>query len=396
MEVYVDDMLVKSAREVSHLDDLWETFDTLRLYDMKLNPSKCVFVVALGKFLGFMVSQHEVEVNPDKVRAIMEMAPPKNIKEVQSLNGRVVALNRFVSWAMDKCLPFFKVLRKAFDWIDNCQGAYEELKAYLASPPLLSLSKPNEELSLYLAVSLTAVSSALIRKEDWVQLLVYYISQAFQRAEGKYPSMEKLAFGLIIAAWKLKLYFQVHTIVVRTDKLLWKTMNNLEVVGRLVLWAFELGEFDVQYRPRTAIKAQALANFIAKFTTSEDEEEKPMACMIWIDGSSNQWAKVAGILLRSLEGDTIECAVHLQFSTTNNEVKYEVVLSSLDLAKATGAKLTIIHCDSQVVVGRINGNYEAKGKQMKEYLSMAKSKMARNSRLSSYKSQRKRTSRQIV
>ena len=133
---------------------------------MKLNPSKCVFVVALGKFLGFMVSQHEVEVNPDKVRAIMEMAPPKNIKEVQSLNGRVVALNRFVSWATDKCLPFFKVLRKAFDWTDNCQGAYEELKAYLAYPPLLSLSKPSEELSLYLAVSLTAVSSAFIRKED--------------------------------------------------------------------------------------------------------------------------------------------------------------------------------------------------------------------------------------
>ena len=133
---------------------------------MKLNPSKCVFVVALGKFLGFMVSQHGVEANPNKVRAIMEMAPPKNIKEVQSLNGRVVALNRFVSWATDKCLPFFKVLRKAFNWTDNCQGAYEELKAYLASPPLLSLSKPNEELSLYLAVSLTAVSSALIRKED--------------------------------------------------------------------------------------------------------------------------------------------------------------------------------------------------------------------------------------
>ena len=143
----------------------------------------------------------------------------------------------------------------------------------------------------------------------------------------------------------------------------------------MVLWAFELGEFDVQYRPRTAIKAQALANFIAKFTTSEDEEEKLMACMIWIDGSSNQWAEVAGILLWSLEGDTIECAVHLQFSTTNNEVKYEAVLSSLDLAKATGAKSTIIHCDSQVVVGRINGNYKAKGKQMKEYLSMVKSKM---------------------
>ena len=90
-------MLLKNTREASHLNDLWETFDTLCLYDMKLNPSKCVFGMASGKFLAFMVSQHGVQVNPDKVRAIMEMALSKNIKEVQNLNGRVVALNRFVS-----------------------------------------------------------------------------------------------------------------------------------------------------------------------------------------------------------------------------------------------------------------------------------------------------------
>ena len=119
MEVYIDDMLMKSAWEVSHLDDLWETFDTLCLYDIKLNPSKCVFGVASGKFLGFMVSQRGVEANPNNVRAIIEMAPLKNIKEVQSLNGRVAALNRFVSRVTDKCLPFFKVLRKAFDWTDK-------------------------------------------------------------------------------------------------------------------------------------------------------------------------------------------------------------------------------------------------------------------------------------
>ena len=82
MKLYVDDMLVKSAREVCHLDDLWETINTLRLYNIKLNPSKCVFNVASGKFLGFMVLQCEVEANPDKVQAIMEMAPPKSIKEV--------------------------------------------------------------------------------------------------------------------------------------------------------------------------------------------------------------------------------------------------------------------------------------------------------------------------
>ena len=90
---------------------------------MKLNPSKCVFGMALGKFLGFMVSRHGVEANPDKVWAKMEMAPPMNIKEVQSLNYRVAALNRFVSRAMDKCIAFFKVLRKAFEWTYKYQGA---------------------------------------------------------------------------------------------------------------------------------------------------------------------------------------------------------------------------------------------------------------------------------
>ena len=121
VEVYVDDMLVKSIDEGNHLDDLQETFETLRQYKMKLNPSKCAFGVSSGKFLGFMVLQRGIEVNPDKIQAILDMEPPKNIKEVQSLTGRVAALNRFVSKATDKCLPFFKVLRKAFEWTDECQ-----------------------------------------------------------------------------------------------------------------------------------------------------------------------------------------------------------------------------------------------------------------------------------
>ena len=169
-------MLVKSAREIGHLDDLRETFETLRLYDIKLNPSKCVFSVASGKFLGFIVSQRNVEANPDKVRAILEMTPPKNIKELQSLNGRVAALNKFVSRATNKCLPFFKALKKSFEWTNECQKDFEKLKAYLASPLLLSPSKPGEELSFYLAMSPTTISYTLIQEEDRVQLLIYYTS----------------------------------------------------------------------------------------------------------------------------------------------------------------------------------------------------------------------------
>ena len=114
VEVCVDDMLVKSKEEESHLDDFRETFNKLRQYNMKLNPSKCAFRVSSGKFLEFMVSQREIKANPEKVRAILEMSSPKMVKEVQSLTGKVVALNRFISKAIEKCLPFFKTLKKAF------------------------------------------------------------------------------------------------------------------------------------------------------------------------------------------------------------------------------------------------------------------------------------------
>ena len=179
VNVYVNDMLVKSKEEEDHLDDLRETFNTLRQYNMKLNPSKCAFRVSSGKFLGFIVSQRGIEANPEKVKAILEMSSPRTTKEVQSLTGRVAAFNRFVSKATDKCLPFFKTLKKAFAWTEECETAFQELKHYLSNPPLLSPSKEGEDLFLYLAVSVTAVSAALIREENKVQLPVYYVSQAF-------------------------------------------------------------------------------------------------------------------------------------------------------------------------------------------------------------------------
>ena len=242
VQVYVDDMLVKSQREEDTLEDLRETFDTLRSYNMKLNPGKCAFEVTTGKFLGFMVFQRGIEANTDNIRAIMDMAPPRNVKEVQSLNGKIAALNRFMSRATDKCLPFFRTLKKSFKWT-------AELKAYLFAPPLLSLSQPGEELFLYLAVCPIAINVALIREEERVQKPVYYASRALRRAEERYPPKEKLAIALIMAACKLKPYFQAYTVVVLTDKPLQQAMGNPDTTGRLALWAIELSEFDIQYRP---------------------------------------------------------------------------------------------------------------------------------------------------
>ena len=254
VQVYVDDMLVKSLHEEDHLDDLRETFNTLRSYTMKLNPNKCVFGVMEGKFLGFMVSQRGIEFNLEKIRAIVELEPPRMVKKVQSLNGKIAALNRFVSRAMVRCLPFFRTLRRPFKWTDECQMAFDNLKKYLSSPPLFSPSKAGEELYLYLAVSQAAVSASLVREADGSQRPVYFTSRALRRAEERYLQMEKLAFALITTARKLKPYFQAHTIVVLMDKPLRKAMSSPEAAGRMTLWVVELSEFDIQYCSRMAIK----------------------------------------------------------------------------------------------------------------------------------------------
>jgi len=105
---------------------------------MKLNPAKCAFGVSSKNFLGFMLSQRGIEANPKKVKAILEMQSPRTIKQLQQLTGRVVALNRFISRSTDKCLPFFKILKKAFSWSEECEEAFKRLKEYLMNPPILS------------------------------------------------------------------------------------------------------------------------------------------------------------------------------------------------------------------------------------------------------------------
>lgn len=96
------------------------------------------------------------------------MSSPKTVKEIQKLTKRIVALNRFVSKATDKCLPFFKTLKQAFAWTNECEATFQELKRYLSNPLLLSLSKEGKDLFLYLAISIIVVSAMLIREEQRV------------------------------------------------------------------------------------------------------------------------------------------------------------------------------------------------------------------------------------
>ncbi|KAL0733824.1 hypothetical protein Bca4012_010034 [Brassica carinata] len=133
-------------------------------HNMKLNPAKCRFAVASGEFLGYLVTYRGIEANPKQIDELIEMASPRTKREVQRLTGRVAALNHFISRSTDKCLPFYKTLKgnKKFEWSEKCEKAFQQLKHYLATPPVLANPVEGEPLFLYIAVSATAVSGVLI------------------------------------------------------------------------------------------------------------------------------------------------------------------------------------------------------------------------------------------
>ena len=178
-----------------------------------------------------------------------------------------------MSRASDKCQPFFQTLKKAFQWDAHCEEAFTTLKTYLSSPPILVSPSDGELLTLYLAVSDLSTSAFLVRDKDRVQHPVYYCSRALRGAKERYLRMEKLILALVTTAQKLRPYFQAHTIEIPTEYLMKQVLYKPETSGRLMKWAIELSEFDIRYKPKTAIKGQVLADFIMEFTSAELAED---------------------------------------------------------------------------------------------------------------------------
>ncbi|KAL0373143.1 UNVERIFIED_CONTAM: Retrovirus-related Pol polyprotein from transposon gypsy [Sesamum calycinum] len=252
MEVYIDDMLVKSAKEQDHIKDLEEYFQILTTFDMKLNLAKCTFRVRGGKFLGYMISERGIEANLEKINAIMDMSPPKSIREVQKLVGRLATLNKFISRSADKGLPFLKILSGVakFEWTKTSQEAFDELKKYLVSPPLLTKPETGETLYLYLAFS-DNVSLLLVWQENREHQLVYYVS---------------------------------------------KVLGSPELSGRMVKWVVELSEYGIEFHPRPTIKAQVLADFVVELAYDEASISTP-TWSLYVDGSSTSTENGARVVL---------------------------------------------------------------------------------------------------
>ena len=242
MEVYVDDMLVKSKEACSHVKNLEETFKVLRRFRMKLNPEKCSFGVSSGKFLGYIVSARGIEANPAKIADLIKMKAPETVKQLQSLTGSIASLRRFISKSTDKCVPFFNVIKQKgkLHWTPDHQNAFQKILEVIAHPPTLSKPVEGEELLLYLALTQLAVSVALVREDGRVQKPVYFTSKRLTGAETRYPKLEKLAYALVVASRKLRPYFQAHTIRVLTDQPLRQVLHKPEASGRLLKWSIEL------------------------------------------------------------------------------------------------------------------------------------------------------------
>jgi hypothetical protein len=350
IEIYVNDIMVKTKRGSTLVEDLTLVFDKLRTTCTKLNPDKCVFGVSAEKLLGFLVSHRGIEANPEKITAIEAMRPPAPIKDVQKLTGSLAALSRFISRLAERALPFFKLLQKfgPFSWTKEAERAFQELEQHLVSLPILVALEPGESLYLYIAAATEAVSMVLVveRMEQHsqgsqevplgegggstttdlegltptvgvrtIQKPVYYVSEVLHEAKARYLETHKLLYAVLVASMKLRHYFQAHRVMVVTSFPLRAILHNSNATGNIAKWAAELVEFQLDFQPRHAVKSQVLADFIVEWTPPPsapgglDPDSDPTPAeprvpvftephwTLFFDGSARQQGGGAGVVL---------------------------------------------------------------------------------------------------
>jgi hypothetical protein len=280
VEVYIDNIIIKSTKADSLLDDLSETFANLDRYSIKLNPKKCYFGVPTGQLLGYLISEREIEGNPEKIQAIINMQPPKMLRHVQQLIGRLAVLSRFISKLGEKALLFYRLLRKMdnFTWTEEAQAAFDDLKRCLSTSPVLVTPREKESMLLYIAAMNQVVSSALMvecaedGKEHGVQRPVYYLSEVLSLTKQRYHHYQKLAYAIYMTGKKLPHYFECHSIIVVATTPVSSILNNPDATGCVSLWGITLGPWEIMYQRQSVIKSQVLLDFIAEWTEAQMPE----------------------------------------------------------------------------------------------------------------------------
>ena len=179
VEIYIDDVVIKSLDHESHLADIRKTLECTRKHGLKMNPNKCAFGVSAGEFLGFLIHEGGIGVGKKSMKAIDEIVPPTNLKELQSLLGKINFVRRFISNLSQKVLPFSSLLKikkdQKFVWGDEQQKAFDEIKEYMKKPPVLVPPQLNKPFKLYVAANAQTIGSpsykSLKGKKEWLHTL---------------------------------------------------------------------------------------------------------------------------------------------------------------------------------------------------------------------------------
>ena len=251
VEVYVDNMIVKSRDRADHLVSLQRFFERIRQFRLRLNPKKCTFGVTSGKLLGHIVSECGIEVDQEKIKAILDMPAPRNEKEIRGFLGRLQYISRFIARLTDICEPIFHLLRKNQPTVLNndCQRAFEKIKECLLSPPVLVPPTPGRPLVLYFSVSDIALGCMLAQLDDsGKERAIYYLSKRILEYDYKYIMIECLCLALIWAIRRLRHYVTEYSILLvsRLDPLRY-LFDRPVLTGRIMRWLVLLIEFDIQY-----------------------------------------------------------------------------------------------------------------------------------------------------
>src|SRR6185312_11678352 len=244
--------------------------------------------------------------------------------------------------------------------------AHENLKHHLQSPPVLIAPLPGEELLLYIAATTHVVSTAIVveRPEEGhaygVQRPVYFISEVLSESKVRYPSIQKILYGILITSGKLRHYFDEYKISIITDFPLADILHNRDTTGRISKWAVELGALQIKFKPRTSIKSQALVDFLSEWRENKipAPHNIPEHWVMYFDGSLKLDGGGAGVLFISPKGEQLNYVFQILFKVSNNEAEYEALLHGLRLVVSLGIKRLLVYGDSLLVVQQVNKEWD--------------------------------------
>ncbi|KAI5343708.1 hypothetical protein L3X38_011584 [Prunus dulcis] len=403
LEVYIDDVVIKSPEEGNHISSLRKAFLRMRQHKLKMNPKKCVFGVQAGNFLGFLVHQRGIEIDKNKAKSIMEALPPRNKKALQSLLGKINFLRRFISNSAGKIQPFSSLLKlkqeQTFKWEEQHQQAFQEIKDYLSNPPVLSPPKKGRPLKLYVSASEVSIGSLLVQdNKEGKEQAVYYLSRTLTEVERRYSAIERLCLALYFTAVKLRHYMLPHTIYIIAKTDLIKYMLTRPMLrGRIGKWTLALTEFTLRYVPQKAVKGQAVADFLADHPGEEIKNMDSLdiananlltrvhVCLnnpiysihltpwkLYFDGSKTDKASGAGVVLEEPLGVRHCYSFQLDFQCTNNRAEYEALIIGLEMLVELGVQSVEILGDSMLVLKQIAGEYKCLNPSLAVYLVAAR------------------------